>query len=273
MAKERQRYWHDFENPPVIEVVCGIQFEPVENLLVPHFGALWEKFKPDYSRCREVVPLEPVVERFGESPQPAMRLLDVPPLPRIWFLSEDEARIIQVQRDRFLHNWKKVRAEDQYPRYRTVVETFRSHLRDFQSFLKEANLGEISPFQYEMTYVNIIPGGEGWQEIGDVGQVFPDFNWRTNNERFLAAPEKLLWIATFLLPDNKGRLHTRIGTAERQEDGHPAIKFELTIRGIPDDKSEDEMQAWFDMANEWIVRGFVDLTSSQIQENVWRRTK
>lgn len=35
----------DFENPPVVEVVCGIQFEYLSQLITPHFGLLWEMYK------------------------------------------------------------------------------------------------------------------------------------------------------------------------------------------------------------------------------------
>ena len=31
------------------------------------------------------------------------------------------------------------------------------------------------------------------------------------------------------------------------------------------------MWNWFDLAHEWIVRGFADLTTEKIQQNIWRR--
>jgi len=34
-----------YENPPVIEVVCGVQFKPIKNFLSVHFGAYWETIK------------------------------------------------------------------------------------------------------------------------------------------------------------------------------------------------------------------------------------
>ncbi len=112
----------DYERPPVIEVVCGILFKSIDKLLAPHLGLLWEKYKTEYPVCREVPPLAPVIERFEEAPRIDLQLADVPPLPRIWFVDEKENGIIQVQRDRFLHNWKKVLPEDEYPRYPQVIE-------------------------------------------------------------------------------------------------------------------------------------------------------
>ena len=43
--------------------------------------------------------------------------------------------------------------------------------------------------------------------------------------------------------------------------------LDLTTRGI----SNEGIQEWFDMAHEWIVRGFEDLTTSEIQEKVWKK--
>jgi len=126
----------DYERPPVIEVVCGILFKSIDTLLAPHFGLLWEKYKPEYPICREVPPLAPVIERFGEQPQIDLQLANVPPLPRTWFVHKNDNGIIQVQRDRFLHNWKKVRTEDEYPRYPQVIKLFKDRLAQFESFFK-----------------------------------------------------------------------------------------------------------------------------------------
>jgi len=273
LTQQDSQSWHEYENPPVVEVVCGILFTPIEQLLAPHLGLLWEKFKVGYPKCQEVPPLMPVIERFEQLSEPEMKISDTPPLPRIWFLDADDNRIIQVQRDRFLHNWKRMCPEDEYPRYRIVIETFRRYLALFQSFLAEADLGGIQPLQYEMTYVNIIPQGEAWDDTSELGRVFPDFIWRVNDKRFLAKPDAFVWRTRFVLPDRKGRLHTKIEMGRRVKDEHPLLRFELTARGIGTDRSLDGMWGWFDTAREWIVRGFTDLTGSEAQENIWRRTK
>src|SRR5262245_50725017 len=106
-----------FSKPPLIDVICGVQFAPLDPLMVPHFGLLWaEKYRPDYPITREADPLAPVIERFGEPVQEPTQLMDLP-LPRVWFLQEKENALVQVQRDRFLYNWKKMGEGDQYPRY------------------------------------------------------------------------------------------------------------------------------------------------------------
>lgn len=263
----------EYENPPVTEVVCGILFKPIGTLLAPHLGLLWDKFRADYPHCREVAPLTPVIERFDESPAMDMEITDVPPLPRIWFTHVNNQGIIQVQRDRFLHNWRKVRPTDEYPRYHNVIQMFRDRWARFELFIREVELGTIEPLQYEITYVNHIPQGEGWTTNNDVGKVFPDFAWRPDQERFLRGIEGINWRTTFLLPQRAGRLHGTIRRGMRREDKYPLLLFELTARGIGDYKTPEVMWAWFDLAHEWMVRAFTDLTGDEVQKKVWKRIR
>lgn len=273
MTTTISQFLPEYENPPVVEVVCGVLFKPIEALLVPHLGLLWEKFKPDYPRCQEVAPLTPMIERFDESLEMEFRLADTPPLPRIWFVHTNGNGIIQVQRDRFLHNWRKVRPGDEHPRYHNVIQMFRDRLSRFQMFLEETDLGTLMPMQYEMTYINHIPQGDGWEAIGDIGKVFPDFVWRINEQRFLSVPEGINWRTSFTLPSRAGRLHMIIRSAVCRSDERPMLLFELTARGIGNYTSFEKMWGWFDLAREWIVRGFADLTGYEVQKNIWRRRK
>lgn len=263
----------DFEKPPVIEVVCGIQFKELRSLLAPHLGLLWEKFKAEYPGCQEVPPLAGTFERFdeGASSKADIQLSENPPLPRIWFIHTQGNGIVQVQRNRFLHNWKKIRIEDEYPRYGAVISMFRERLATFEDFVEENALGTIEPLQYEMTYMNHIPQGEGWDSMGELGTIFPDFTWRNEKDRFLPQTESISWRTSFALPKRTGRLHVTIRNVQRREDNLPLLLYELTVRGMPADTSRDAMWKWFDLAREWIVRGFEDLTGTDIQTKTWRK--
>lgn len=260
----------NYENPPVIEVVCGILFKPIEAMLAPHFGLLWEKYKSDYPNCKELPPLTTTIERFDRPEEKQIEISNVPPLPRIWFIHKQESGIIQVQRDRFLHNWRKTYPEEKYPRYHTVIEMFKNHLFSFNSFLKENDLGSILPLQYEMTYVNHVPKGEGWETINEIGKVFPDFHFRSH-DRFLPEPEGLNWRTSFILPNQQGRLHATIRKGWRRDTDRPILLLELTVRGIGSDKSLEGTWKWFDLAREWIVYGFSDLTGRGVQKTIWRK--
>lgn len=262
----------EFEKPPVVEVVCGVQFKPLTGLLAAHLGNLWEKLQPDYSDCREVAPLAPAIERFEGPLSFHLQLEDVPPLPRTWFIHKDESGLIQVQRDRFLHNWKKVRPEHEYPRFHTVITLFRARLATFDAFLSEVGLESFTPQQYEITYVNNIPQGAGWKSLEDTGSIFPDFK-RRGDARFLPEPEQINWRTSFVLPERQGRLHFVVRNSLLAADNSPMLQVELTARGMPHGQSRDDMWQWFEMAHEWIVQGFADLTAKQVRTDIWKQTR
>jgi uncharacterized protein (TIGR04255 family) len=274
MANKPGKLLPDYQKPPVIEVVSGIMFEPLKGLAAPYLGILWQKLQSKYPRCREVAPLLPVIERFDEAaPAEGFPFGGGLPVPRTWFETADGNGLIQVQRDRFLHNWKKEREEDQYPHYDYVISNFRECLTIFEEFLKENQLGAIAPLQYELTYINHILQGEGWTALSDLRKVFPDFAWRTSEQRFLPVPEAINWQTSFVLPEKSGRLHASIRLGKRRTDRRETFLFELTARGIIADKSRSAMWSWFDFAHEWIVRGFTDLTGEDLHKTIWRRTR
>jgi uncharacterized protein (TIGR04255 family) len=259
-----------YREPPVTEVVCSVLFQSIEALLTPHIGILWQRFQPDYPLCEDVPPLAPNIEVFNSPTESILQLTNIPPLPRVWFIRADQTSIIQIQRDRFIHNWRKTKKEDNYPRYEEIIKTFQEHINNFNLFLKEANLGEVQPKQYELTYINRIPQGQEWSSLEDIGNIFPDFSWRKDTQRFLHIPKSASWETTFDLPNQLGRLHTTVNN-DIDSNGLSVLSFELTVRGIGTDQSFTKTRDWFDIAHEWIVRAFSDLTGEKIQTDIWQR--
>ncbi len=261
----------DYSEPPVVEVACGVIFDPLRNLLAPHFGLLWEQFREEYPQCQEVPPLTAVSESFEQGGAQRLRVGfgTLPPLPRIWFHHKSGNGLIQLQRDRFHYNWRKVGPLDAYPHYESVIGCFKKHFEQVEAFLRDNSMPEIRPVQYEMTYVNHI---ELTSPLGAVGAVFPDFDWQGNRARFLPVPEAINWQMAFPMPSQSGRLHVTVSNAIRVHDKKPIINLELTARGVPRESPKDRVGEWFDIAHEWIVRGFTDLTSDNVHE-LWKRTR
>jgi uncharacterized protein (TIGR04255 family) len=263
----------EYANPPVNEVVCGILFKPLDSMMTPHIGLLWEHFRVDYPTCQEAPPIIPIIETFGErKPDPKPEFADIPPLPRVWYVHKDGNGVIQIQKDRFLHNWRKLNSQNRYPRFEQVFGMFLKHLETFESFVDENKLGPLLQLQYELTYVNHVHQGDGWETHADLGKVFADFAWRAK-DRFLPPPESINWRTSFLLPDNCGRLHMTVRDGVDRENGRSLYVFELNARGFIGTGSPENLNNWFHLAHEWIVRGFTDLTDEDTQRNFWERTR
>ncbi len=262
----------DYESPPVREVVCGVTFKKIEALKVPHIGLLWDEYRADYPECQDKPEIPLVWEEPDRTKQEAgLTILAEMPLPRSWFVSKDETQLIQVQRDRFLFNWKKMSESDQYVRFEAVFTQFQDLYAKFCSFLEKNNFDAPEAKQFELTYVNHMPVSEEWKNLGDIGSLFPDLSWQASETRFLPSPENLTCNLSFKLPDESGRLHVVIKRALRTSDQKEIILLDLTARGFIEDESSDNMEDWFNMAHEWIVRGFSDLTSDSVQKEHWGR--
>ena len=63
----------------------------------------------------------------------------------------------------------------------------------------------------------------------------------------------------------------KLTEAKRKVDLHPLIVLELSARGIGKDASIDHIWQWYSLAHEWIVRGFTDLTTEEMQFAHWGR--
>lgn len=275
MNKKDSSQDHFYKNAPVNEVICGVYFEPLQNFLIPYLGLLWEKYKPEFTKCQEVPPLLTSFENFDQPfpPAPGIEISEMPQVPRVWLINSDNTRVIQLQRTSFFYNWRKITPNHEYPRFQNVIKGFKDHLFKFQNFLIENEIGNLTPIQYELTYINHIPKEDGWNDLSDLGAIFPDFNWRKDKKRFLPTSEKINLRTSFVLPERTGRLHVSIQSGFKVEEKAPILLLEMRTRGIGNGNSMEDMWKWFEIAHHWIVQGFGDLTDQKTQKKVWRKEK
>ena len=90
-----------------------------------------------------------------------------PPI-RLWFFNNDETRLIQVQADRFILNWKRGLVGDQYPHYEFLRQSFESEWANFRDYVSTTGLGSIEIRNCEFSYVNHIEPGIGWEDFGNL---------------------------------------------------------------------------------------------------------
>jgi uncharacterized protein (TIGR04255 family) len=190
----------------------------------------------------------------------------------MFFIHKTPCWLVQVQNDRFLHNWRKVEDTDTYPHFPEVQKRFWSAWERFLEFCRDEKIRPPQVNQLEVTYINHIVQGESWDGLGSTGRIFPDIGWRTQRS-FLPSPESVAWKTSFLLPNQFGRLHVSVRSAIRRSDMRPVLLCELTARGIPNAVDESALREWFQLGREWIVRGFSDLTDEKVQTDIWKRKK
>jgi uncharacterized protein (TIGR04255 family) len=203
-----------------------------------------------------------------------VRVIESPPTPRCWFLNQEETELIQVQPDRFVHNWRRAGADAEYPRYQKLRQTFRSDLKRFCEYVKREGCGQFVPNQCEVTYVNRIHPGPAWQSHDELDKIVAFFSGACRDD-FLSAPEDARIQMRFLIPaeggEPVGRLHTVIEPRFRAADGAPLYTFTLTARGKPSTEDIKGVMGFLDLGHEWVVRGFASMTTESMHRE-WGRT-
>ena len=189
--------------------------------------------------------------------------------PRVWFVHSDDSRVIQVQKDRFIFNWR--RRNDEYPSFDVVYPEFQDYFAEFRSALKELQLPRIMPNRLELKYINIIDENITLDSYGDLTQIFPDFCWRNDEMRFLPSPRNLHLNYHFDLPDNFGSILFSLKSGTVKQTDRRVLQLEITAQGMSPDTDAETLGTWFNLAHEWIVCAFEDMTSQEIQTTVWRR--
>ncbi len=258
----------DFRSPPLHEVVLGIQFAPVPGQLPLHDYEVWSLFRDEFQKVEEKPPLPPSFETFGLRPMGEsvnLEFLAQAPRPRYWFISRDEAELIQYQSDKLFHNWRKVDdSPNAYPRFERMLENFEREagkLADHFNSLKWA----LRLTQCEVSYINHIPLGDvdkpnvsRWLSFVDFGSIEAEHSI-TNFWRVIESD------------DGKpvGRLYC---TAQSAFDSKKRRMIILTLsaKGAPDGERLSDGLQFIKRCREMICHTFTGITTPEAHK-YWER--
>jgi len=259
----------DFANPPVDETALSIQFAQIPGFSIPHFGLFWARIRSDYPQFQIQDPIASVTEL--PAPAPRTGPIGFPAFSdlRCWFLDKPGTRLIQVQHNRFIHNWRRLKGDEEYPRYPSVRETLERDWGRFCEFLASEKLEPPKINQCEVTYVNNIEYEKGWKGYGELDKVVATLATPKNKRKFLPDPELIRMQVTYGLDQpNAGRLYVSFTPVIRGRDGKEVLQMSLTARGAPQSSSTEDAFRWLDMGRRWVVRGFADFTTEEMHK-VW----
>lgn len=277
MTKVRPLDLPDFARPPLTEVAIGVQFDSIANFLSPHLGLIWQRFRDEFPLLEEHPPLPPSFETFGPNPQfmPAInfQVLTGIQTPRAFFVDATRTRLLQIQKDRFLHNWRKAGEGDQYPRFERMVETFETNFLKYAAAVAAEGLSTPVPNQCEVTYINQIATSRD-QSLSDLTHDL--FGQHTGSLALddLGKPEDLRFLLRYVLRDpSNNPIGRMMAVAEPAmlADGSIILQFTLTARGRPTSPEIGSVIEFLERGRMSIVRAFTHLTTKKMHE-VWERT-
>ncbi len=263
----RPAHLPDYANPPLDEVVLGVQFGALPGYTSVFAHEVWELFQPNYPLVSEHPLLMPSFESFGGgNPQPNVQF-QMGPAPigsRQWFATKEGNDLIQFQPDRFLANWRKQPRPQEYPRFEGIAEDFETNLRSLDRYSSERFKTPIAVNQCEVSYINIIPVREfsdanRWFKLWDHGEI---------------AIENLNINFDEAVKDDVGRPFARlkhhIQSVFASDGDHKAFRLSLTFTGKPANSEIEGAMAFIREGRERIVERFAQITTNEAQQS-WGR--
>lgn len=260
-----------FQKPPVVETVLSVQFDRLNDFRIVHFGLLWQRIGEQFPVIEEQPPLPPFRELFGTQlklPLEHLTQWSLTPqvqLPRTLYRKEIAqtesagSEMIQVQPDRFIHNWARPGADKQfYPTYRVNRGRFLETFNKFSQFVTEQKIGLIRPNIVEVTYINRIAiGAANVEEL--VRQAFPGFPLQ-RSDSFLPPMESIFVNQSFPIAAERGRLHVHFKAPVLLRSDEEVIDLRLTALVAPA-SGDGSVEEALDLAHHWVVNGFRSMTS------------
>ena len=267
----------DFSDPPLTEVVLGVQFNSLEKFNTPYVGRLWELLQGDYPTAEEHPPIMPVFETFGQ-PIPLTGGIGFSPssllgMPRSFLLNADKTKVLQIQRDRFLHNWRKLDdADNQYPRFEHILLKFEEELRAFARFIEFQGLGTIEPNQCEISYINQIQIDKDQSPYNAMAEIFGSLIQYPDAEEIGPPDDANLLLRYIVKSADQRPIGRLVVSAEPGQlpNRQTIIQLSLTVRGAPEPSDIAGAVAFLQAGRSHIVKTFAAITSPRMHE-IWGR--
>ena len=261
-----------FRKPPVSEVAVGVQFgTPTLNPV--HLGLFYQRVRAKFPNIQVQPPLSPASETFGPAPPVPFAFPMIGALsPRLWFVSDDDTSLIQLQADRLIFNWRSGAEHSSYPHFDAVRTAFLSALDDLEAVASSENLGDVAVNQCEVIYVNPLPTVATGVLASMPERVLRTWN-RNPGKEWEEPLEDLSFNARYRLEDADGQPFGRLTvglTSGWGSDGSPVFQLGLTARGVPRGAGRDGVIAFHEYAHQAIVRCFTGLTTPEMHER-WER--
>jgi len=251
-----------FKNPPINELVIGAYFDPpLRSLRSEHMGLLWSRLRDDFPTVQQQGPLggpgtgRDAIEMLSD---------EVFPMPRFWFISEDEVNLIQVQKDAFLFNWRK--RETEYPHFAEHLKPrFDKYYDIFEEFAREdVGLEDIRVGRCELAYIDLIRSCDYWKRPEDTPNLIPSFSVPD----FGKAPAFSCSYRFEPMPNVQLQVSLRVAEAVG-DPSSPLLILEFKAVGHMASAPKSSVWKWYEHAHDAIGTCFLEITSKEIQRRYW----
>ena len=165
------------EQPPVVEVVCGVVYEAIPQIDPFLLGLYWKQREPFFKQRLLQPPLLDATDMIlGQGIGPV----------RSWLVSKDEVFVVQVQADRFYLNWR--RRKDDYPRFNDpatnkpgLLSRFLDEFKQFSDFVTKEIGASFKIERLQLSKIDHFVESRDWEGMADLAKLLP---WLSPFEKF-----------------------------------------------------------------------------------------
>ncbi len=213
-----------FKKPPVIEVAICVFFRPLVLFKTAHFGRFWDH-NPEYKRTEDH---PPVFESAPMSPEALSLALQ----PRVFFISEDDTGILQVQPNFLGHNWRRGEHGAGYPGFEPIRQRFLEKWHLFRNFVSEEKLGDVQAVRYEIAYINHFTEEAGAFPLA-IEKYSPVIKLRQSKPEFyLPNPKSLSAEIQYEIEKNQGTLRASFKQGVWGPDKKEVMQLDMVLEGV-----------------------------------------
>jgi len=235
-----------FDDPPLVEAALSVEFAPIKGWGTQYYGLFWQVFRDTFPQFQTQAPLVTAGAVLPQVDNPFGELI------RCWLTDRSGNRLIQLQYDRIIYNWRRITGAEEYPHYDSVRSEF-SHIWDrFSHFLHSEQLGHPVAQRCEIIYVNNLPS-ERWQDLVRLGSI-----------AHLSADARAQQLSvTYALPNAPESLGISLQPVIRMSDAVQLQQLQLTCSTKPESSDSDHVFAALDRGHERIIRVFTDFITEE----------
>jgi len=196
----------------------------------------------------------------------------------MWFLSQDENSLIQLQSDRLIFNWRGGLRGSPYPHFATVYEGFVKAFDELDALAEAEGITGMEVNQCEVVYVNALPPSKTGTPLSEPEKIFSV--WTDGRGAEWRQPlEDLSFTARYLLNDEQGNAFGRLTIALSSSSSPPfglplrpsaGFQLELIARGKPLGPGRQGVAPFHDYGHQAIVRCFTAITTPEMHK-LWER--
>lgn len=189
---------------------------------------------------------------------------------RLWLKNpQTPEHILQFQRSAFLANWLK-RDDSEYIDFGDRRAGFHDKFAIFLNQVSKTGADAVAPKSCTVRYINHVPLNSLQSLPGAAECTLCGWKSETS-DGWLPQADVIRLNLGYPFPDQTGRLDIVIAPAAKLQEETFHLQIDLTATvNYPKETSIDEIWERLDRAHEWIVRGFVSITTPEMHQQ-WGR--